>query len=252
MELLNIEIVNWSAFNNRKDVKHSSWFRLEHTIAFDPEWDHFSAHEKWIWVWILSLASFKNRGVVQVSSESIAAGCKVSVDEVLSSIQKLAEKDCVRLASRGRANRNTRALRTRSTTDRTDGQDEHNGQDGEDRTGSPLPELALLWNQHRHESLPAVTTVAPSGKRGKAIAERWSEKPDPIFWAAVITRISASSFCRGRNDRGWKANIDFLCRPDTASKALEGQYDDREGQTSVNAVSRGNQALMEKVQRGEL
>ena len=31
----------------------------------------------------------------------------------------------------------------------------------------------------------------------------------------------------GKNERGWKANFDFLMRPDTQYKVLEGQYDNK-------------------------
>ena len=44
-----------------------------------------------------------------------------------------------------------------------------------------------------------------------------------------MRRIVLSDFCNGKNDRGWKANFDFLLRPNTHIKAMEGAYDNREG-----------------------
>ncbi len=41
----------------------------------------------------------------------------------------------------------------------------------------------------------------------------------------AIARIAASPFCRGGNRRRWRANIDFLLRPNTVARALEGAYD---------------------------
>jgi hypothetical protein len=41
-----------------------------------------------------------------------------------------------------------------------------------------------------------------------------------------VKRIASSAFCTGTNDRGWRATPDWLLRPDTAAKVLEGKYDD--------------------------
>lgn len=88
-----------------------------------------------------------------------------------------------------------------------------------------LPPLAEIWNQFADPCLPRVAEVARTGRRREALDARWSEKPDPAYWTAVIARINSSKGCLGANDRNWKADFDFLCRPDTAAKVLEGKYD---------------------------
>lgn len=40
----------------------------------------------------------------------------------------------------------------------------------------------------------------------------------------VCKEANASEFCRGNNDRGWKADFDFLIRADKATNILEGKY----------------------------
>lgn len=123
-----IEIVGWKAFNARRDVKHSSWFRMEHKLAFDPEWHHVTAQELWVWVWLLSFASLKNKGTLEVSDGAIAEGAKVTLEVVLSAKQLLISKGCVTVTVRKRTARVTSTSRTRSTTDRTDRTDEQDGQ----------------------------------------------------------------------------------------------------------------------------
>lgn len=44
-------------------------------------------------------------------------------------------------------------------------------------------------------------------------------------WAEVCEMANRSEFLTGRNDRGWKADIDFLLRADKAAKILEGFYE---------------------------
>lgn len=54
-------------------------------------------------------------------------------------------------------------------------------------------------------------------------------------WAAnlneALAKVAESAFCRGVNDRGWRADIDWLLKPDTLTKILEGKYDDRNNAT---------------------
>lgn len=107
-------------------------------------------------------------------------------------------------------------------TDVTNGTDTTNG-DFAPRAAPSLPPRSLvdLWNSAAAPTLPRAELT---GKRKTAtrlrLAERTLEQ-----WRAVIERINASKFCLGENERGWRANYDWLVRPDTAAKVLEGQYD---------------------------
>ncbi|RVQ42604.1 hypothetical protein CN059_26420 [Sinorhizobium medicae] len=49
----------------------------------------------------------------------------------------------------------------------------------------------------------------------------------------AIERIGRSRFCRGENDRGWRADLDFLCQPKSFVSILEGKYDDRPQQSQA-------------------
>lgn len=92
-------------------------------------------------------------------------------------------------------------------------------------TTSPR-ELAECWNVHKSANMPAVDlkAFASGSKRWNTCRSRLAEKPDLGYWVAVVKRIAASPFCRGDNGRSWRANFDFLIRPDTHIKAMEGSY----------------------------
>jgi hypothetical protein len=49
---------------------------------------------------------------------------------------------------------------------------------------------------------------------------------------AVFTRINALAFCRGENDRGWRANFDWALKPTSIAKVLEGNYAGGNGRPS--------------------
>jgi len=87
---------------------------------------------------------------------------------------------------------------------------------------SEVKQFRELWNAEAHEALPRWKEMPP--KRVTAARARLRERPLEA-WREVIRRISASAFCRGEKG-DWRATPDWLLRPDTAAKVLEGQYDD--------------------------
>tara|TARA_R110000868_G_scaffold62962_2_gene189933 strand:- start:1446 stop:2384 length:939 start_codon:yes stop_codon:yes gene_type:complete len=118
-----IEILNWDKFNPRTDVKASSWFRFEHNVFFDPEWDAFDGMEIAVWSYLLAFASFK-RGKCKFDydADSISKYARVPIEKVFSAIEKLVEKQCIKLINPAHV---TRAVRARtvdvSLRDETDG-----------------------------------------------------------------------------------------------------------------------------------
>lgn len=94
-----MQIVNWSKYQDRKDVKVPHWFRMNHGPYLDPEWDDFDAEEHHVWAWLLAFASFKNRGEIIVNTETCSRRAKVSVDKFNSALTKLEKKGCISITS---------------------------------------------------------------------------------------------------------------------------------------------------------
>lgn len=44
-------------------------------------------------------------------------------------------------------------------------------------------------------------------------------------WHRALDAIERSAFLRGENDRGWRADFDFLLQPKSFAKLIEGAYD---------------------------
>lgn len=85
-----------------------------------------------------------------------------------------------------------------------------------------LTELEVLWNRY----CGALPQVKRSSKRRKAtIRARLKEVSDLDYWVATFIRVSESRFCNGENDRGWRADFDFVLKPDSHLKINEGKYD---------------------------
>lgn len=104
----------------------------------------------------------------------------------------------------------------------------------------PTPrDVLALWNEAAHPDLPRCRELTPD--REKAARARLKERglDGPEGLRAVLERIGRSGFCRGRNDKGWRADVDWLLKPGTAARVLEGKYDDRAGLAAPKDVTRG-------------
>lgn len=93
--------------------------------------------------------------------------------------------------------------------------------------GDGLPMIVQIWNEWAHEKLPRVMAMEHSSTRYKNSLARWKENHDKEFWIKVIQRVNKSDFCLGVNERHWYADIEWLVRPDTCHRVLEGKYDNR-------------------------
>ncbi len=72
---------------------------------------------------------------------------------------------------------------------------------------------------------------AMSRQRKAALRSRLSEVGEDGLRRGIAA-VGASPFCRGENDRGWKAGPDFVLQETSLTKLLEGQYSNLKPATS--------------------
>ena len=103
----------------------------------------------------------------------------------------------------------------------------------------PCP-LKDLWNDHCGK-LSKIRGL--DGNRGVMARARWREKPDDLYWIDVIGKLAKSSFCNGDNSYKWKADFDFLIKPGTDLKVLEGKYQDKteDSSTDIDSILRNDE-----------
>jgi uncharacterized protein YdaU (DUF1376 family) len=91
---------------------------------------------------------------------------------------------------------------------------------GDDLT---VDDVIQAWNDLADDAgLARVAKVTP--QRRKQIQARIKEY-DADDWSKAMGAIYRSKFLRGENDRGWKADFDFLLQPKSFIKLVEGSYD---------------------------
>jgi len=110
---------------------------------------------------------------------------------------------------------------------------------------APLSEIEMAiadWNGLAGElGLSQVRKL--SADRYAKLKRRLDEHGLP-GWREALVKIRGSPFCRGENDRGWTAGIDFMLSETSILKLLEGNYDARGGSVDRRSgVDRRNPAF---------
>jgi len=72
-----ITVANWDKFNPRRDLKSTSWLRLQNTFWTDPTFFKLDNDQKMVWISLLCQASQKMTGSIEVDQDLISAVLKI-------------------------------------------------------------------------------------------------------------------------------------------------------------------------------
>jgi hypothetical protein len=148
MHFIEVTIPKWEDYNPRKDLKATTWFRLQNTIIDDPSFFDFTHEELNFWIYVLCLASRKQSGTIKVMlahAERVGRFSEQAIDSALKKLMILGTVEIVNdsrnvdvtRTSRGRNVDVTRTSRARNTTnERTNERDNIVAANADDRTGS--------------------------------------------------------------------------------------------------------------------
>jgi predicted phage replisome organizer len=91
-------------------------------------------------------------------------------------------------------------------------------------------DYALFVDTYNTQCFNLSTVLKVTDKRKKAIANFLKQLNFEDFESACI-KANNNPFLTGKNDRGWKADFDFIIKPDNAAKIIEGRYESQSTQT---------------------
>jgi hypothetical protein len=74
--------------------------------------------------------------------------------------------------------------------------------------------------------------------RRRQIKARLAEAGGFDGWMAMLERVRDSSFLTGGNDRGWRADFDFVVKESNFTKIMEGKYDRKEQLSSAQRAAK--------------
>jgi hypothetical protein len=101
-----------------------------------------------------------------------------------------------------------------------------NTREGNPPVGAP-PLLAVVKSIHDEwnalgNGLPQCLVV--SDKRRRMLEVRLRDNFFIDNWRQAMERLKTSEFCKGDNERGWKATFDWFIQPDSVAKIMENKY----------------------------
>lgn len=86
----------------------------------------------------------------------------------------------------------------------------------------PVQEAFDEWNATAtRRRLPIAKSLTPVRRR--QIKARLADG-GIVGWREALRAVEASPLCLGENDRGWRADLDFVCQPKSFAKLREGSY----------------------------
>jgi hypothetical protein len=88
----------------------------------------------------------------------------------------------------------------------------------------PLVKILKIY----HKTLPELPQVrAFTEPIKKRLQARWKEDPtrqDLAWWENYFKQVAESAFLTGQNDKGWRADFDWLIGPQNMGKVLNGRF----------------------------
>ena len=97
---------------------------------------------------------------------------------------------------------------------------------------APYETIKDLYNSICKD-LSKIRSISSSRKRH--LKARWKQFEYNLgTFEECFKKVQASDFCKGKNERGWKADFDWLIKNDNNMvKVLEGKYDNKNGGKSI-------------------
>lgn len=96
-----------------------------------------------------------------------------------------------------------------------------------------ITEAVTAYNEVAKQRGFSIVSKLNSNRRDKLKA-RLRDDGGLDNWRVALAKVSMSSFCNGSNNRGWKADFDFLVQQTSYLRLLEGKYDDANAEATAS------------------
>lgn len=193
----------------------------------------------------LALRTFEKYGMIEIIDDTITIP-NWSKHQTLDAYERKKQNDRLRQARKRKeqramiaeksldsrvtiadASRDVTQVETEEDTERDlEGETEVEGENtlSASQTECPFAKIRELYHKICI-SFPAIRAI--DGNRRKAVAARWRAYKSLDTFEELFSIAEASSFLKGRNDRNWSADFDWMMKPTNFAKILEHKYDDR-------------------------
>lgn len=152
-----VTVLSWDTYNPRKDLKATSWFRLQNSLFEDPNFYDFSHSELLVWIYLLMQCSKKQAGTIRLNLAHAERVGRLRKQDIASALEKLELLQCVHtdVTSTSRERHADVTLRTNETNERNERDTATSGSppviaelaDGvaDELVGKTKPEQQRMW-----------------------------------------------------------------------------------------------------------
>lgn len=237
-----------------KDIKRNTWFSFPNDVLLHPDFTEINGEElKWF-IWIVSICSKLNQNKIRLNINHAEKIVSLKRKDLFSMIDKLQGKqidtDARPCGDRGATDGGRDATSTlhyitlHNTTREQDsgesaltpiGLNSSSPQKKDSSANFAHDQIAHVWSYYCEAK--GFSKVIHWTKKRNAMAKIIAEKFSKEQLETAAQKIAESNFCRGENDRGWKASIDFFLNEQKIVKILEGAYDNKP-QPSIGQVKK--------------
>ena len=193
----------------------------------------------------LALRTFEKYGMIEIIDDTITIP-NWSKHQTLDAYERKKQNDRLRQARKRKeqramiaeksldsrvtiadASRDVTQVETEEDTERDlEGETEVEGENTLSASQAECPFAKIRELYHKIcISFPAIRAI--DGNRRKAVSARWRAYKSLDTFEELFSIAEASSFLKGRNDRNWSADFDWMMKPTNFAKILEHKYDDR-------------------------
>ncbi len=222
------------------------WIKLHRKIMEWEWWDDFNVLR--LWIYILLMANHTARswhgitvpaGTFITSLDKLAAGTKLTVNEVRTALDKL--KACAnitcRVTNKYQAVSVVNWAAYQSDAEKITGGDS----DAPQADGKPLTatkndkndknsiNYQKIVNMYNETCVSFPRCLKLSDRRRAAIKARIKSGYGEADFKALFEKAQQSRFLKGGNAKNWRAGFDWLITDAGMAKVLEGNYDDPAG-----------------------
>lgn len=206
---------NFEKYNQRRDVKSSSWFRMENDFFLDPDIHALNSNEKIVYIYLITQASKSNGKQFKLSISLCASVLSIKISDFQECLEKLNEIKKISLTYVDDRERSQTCLRTDERTDVRSYELEREKE-----------KVEINYTPHHFES--DFNELKPknykpqtlSGNSYRDFLETVKKYPYRETWLKVIKLAFDSYFV----EKGHKVKISMLVKEDYFTKILNEEY----------------------------
>lgn len=246
-----IKIENWSSYQSYRD-RRPPWIRFHKTMLDNYEYQSMSAESRALLPMLWLLASEDEdpvSGLIRDSYEKVTFRLRMDKKVFEKSLKELEKNSFISLIVGCQAIDNKQCNesvtvpyldRNETVTPETETETEAETEEGD--KSPPLDEAIFHYNQAAEKAgLPKAQKITKTRK--SKLKARLADCGGLEGWLVALEKVSNSSFCKGKNDRGWTADLDFMLKEQSFVNIMEGKYDDKKSATKTNrakeAITKG-------------